>query len=99
MENKPGVSNLMSIYSTFTDKSMAEIEAEFAGKGYGDFKMAVAETVADALTPIRTEYDRILADKAYVDGVLQDGAARAARLADRMVAKVYRKIGLMQPGR
>ena len=94
--NKPGVSNLMAIYSTFTGKSMEEIEAEFAGKGYGDFKLAVAETVADALTPIRTEYTRILADKAYVDGILKDGAARAARIADRMAAKVYRKIGLLQ---
>ena len=78
------------------DYSMEEIEAEFAGKGYGDFKLAVAETVADALTPIRTEYTRILADKAYVDGILKDGAARAARIADRMAAKVYRKIGLLQ---
>ena len=68
----------MTIYSAFTGKAMADIEAEFAGKGYGDFKLAVAETVADALVPIQTEYGRILADKAYVDGVLKDGAARAS---------------------
>ena len=99
VQNKPGVSNLMTIYSSFTGKAMADIEAEFAGKGYGDFKLAVAETVADALVPIQTEYGRILADKAYVDGVLKDGAARASRLADRLVAKVYRKVGLLQPER
>ena len=96
---KPGVSNLMCIYSVFTGKTNAEIEAEFAGRGYGDFTLAVAEVTADALAPLQGEYARILADKAYVDGVLKDGAARAARLADRTVAKVYRKVGLLQPER
>ena len=95
-ENKPGVSNLMTIYGTFTGKSMDEIAAEFEGKGYGDFKLAVAEVTADALTPVQAEYGRILADKAYVDAVLKSGAERAARLADRTVSKVYRKVGLLQ---
>ena len=95
-EAKPGVSNLMCIYSTFTGKSNDEIAAEFEGKGYGDFKMAVAEVTADALAPVQAEYDKILADKAYVDGVLKDGAERAARLANRTVSKVYRKVGLLQ---
>lgn len=95
-EAKPGVSNLMCIYSTFTGKSNDEIAAEFEGKGYGDFKMAVAEVTADALAPVQAEYSKILADKAYVDGVLKDGAERAARLANRTVSKVYRKVGLLQ---
>ena len=95
-ENKPGVSNLMTIYGTFTGKSMDEIAAEFEGKGYGDFKMAVAEVTADALAPVQAEYGKILADKAYVDEVLKSGAERAARLADRTVKKVYRKVGLLQ---
>ena len=95
-ENKPGVSNLMTIYSVFTGKTMEEIEAEFAGRGYGDFKLAVAEATADALVPVQTEYDRILADKDYVDSVLRDGAERASRLANRTVSKVYRKVGLLQ---
>ena len=95
-EAKPGVSNLMCIYSTFTGKSNDEIAAEFEGKGYGDFKMAVAEVTADALAPVQAEYGKILADKAYVDGVLRDGAERAARLANRTVSKVYRKVGLLQ---
>ena len=93
---KPGVSNLMTMYSVFTGKQNAEIEAEFAGRGYGDFKLAVAEVVADALAPVQAEYGRILADKAYVDGVLKSGAERAARLANRTVSKVYRKVGLLQ---
>lgn len=96
MANKPGVSNLMTIYAAFTGKTMAEIETEFAGKGYGDFKMAVAETTADAICPVQEELQRILADKAYVDGVLKEGAERAARLANRTVSKVYRKVGLLQ---
>jgi len=95
-ETKPGVSNLMAIYSTFTGKTMEEIEAEFAGKGYGDFKLAVAEVTTDALAPVQAEYNRILADKEYVDTVLKDGAARAARIANRTVSKVYRKVGLLQ---
>ena len=95
-ETKPGVSNLMCIYSTFTGKSNDEIAAEFEGKGYGDLKLAVAEVTADALAPVQTEYARILADKAYVDEVLKNGAERASRLANRTVNKVYRKVGLLQ---
>lgn len=93
---KPGVSNLMCIYNVFTGTPMEEIEAQFAGRGYGDFKVAVGEAVAEALAPIQGEYSRILADKAYVDGVLRDGAMGASRIADRMVQKVYKKVGLLQ---
>ena len=93
---KPGVTNLMSIYSVFTGKNFEEIQREFEGRGYGDLKEAVAETVISALAPIQGEYNRILADKAYVDGILAQGAASASRLADRMVAKVYKKVGLLQ---
>ncbi len=93
---KPGVTNLMSIYSVFTGKDFEEIQREFEGRGYGEFKEAVAETVISALAPIQGEYNRILADKAYVDGILAQGAAAASRLADRMVAKVYKKVGLLQ---
>ena len=93
---KPGVSNLMVIYQVFTGKSFAEIERDFDGQGYGVFKEAVGAAVADGLAPIQGEYARILADKDYVDGVLKEGAAAAARMADRMVQKVYRKVGLLQ---
>ncbi len=93
---KPGVSNLMTIYSVFTGKDYDAITAEFDGRGYGDFKLAVGQAVADGLAPIQGEFKRILADKAYVDQVLAEGAQGAARIADRMVQKVYKKVGLMQ---
>ena len=95
-EDKPGVTNLMTIYSVFTGKDFEAIEKEFAGQGYGAFKEAVAQSVIEGLAPIQGEYKRILEDKDYVDGVLKQGAEQASRLADRMVAKVYRKIGLLQ---
>ena len=95
-EDKPGVTNLMSIYSSLTGKSFETIEKEFEGQGYGAFKEAVAGSIIDAFRPIQAEYARILADKAYLDGVLRDGAAAAARMADRMLAKVYKKVGLLQ---
>lgn len=94
-ESKPGVTNLMSIYSACTGKSFDEIEREFAGKGYGDFKMAVGESVVDALRPIQEEYHRILADKAYLDGVLSQGAEKANYIAAKMLRKVYKKVGFL----
>ncbi len=92
-ENKPGVSNLMNIYSTITGKTFEEIEAEFEGKGYGVFKPAVGEAVIETLRPIREEASRIIKDKAYLESVYKDGAARASRVADRTLAKVYKKVG------
>ena len=93
---KPGVSNLMRIYQVFTGKDVAAIEREFDGCGYGDFKVAVAQSVIDALAPIQQEFNRIVADKAYVDSVLAAGAEGANRIAGRTMQKVYRKGGLMQ---
>ncbi|MEG1380992.1 MAG: tryptophan--tRNA ligase [Ruthenibacterium sp.] len=97
-ENKPGVSNLMTIYSVFTGKTMAEIEREFDGRGYGDFKVAVADSISKVFAPMQAEYTRILADKTYLDGILQEGAARAAQIANRTVNKVYKKVGFLQLG-
>ncbi len=95
-EGKAGVENLMSIYSGFTGKSMEEIEAEFAGKGYGDFKAAVGEVCADALAPVQEEYNRLLADKAYLESVMKEGAEAAAYAASRTMSKVRRKIGFTE---
>lgn len=95
-ENKPGVSNLLSIYSVFSDKTVAEAEADFAGKGYGEFKLAVGETVADRLAPIQKRQAELLSDKEYLNGVLKSGAERAARVANKTLAKVYKKIGFYQ---
>ena len=94
--DKPGVTNLMSIYGVLTGKSFADIEREFDGRGYGEFKQAVAQTVVDALRPIQQEYARLLADRGYLDGVLAEGAVRAGAIARRTLAKVYKKIGFLQ---
>ncbi len=92
---KPGISNLITIYSVFTGKTPQEVEKEFEGKGYGDFKIAVGEAVADGLKPIQAEKARLLADKAYLNAVMNDGADRAARIAYRTLSKVYKKVGLL----
>lgn len=92
---KPGISNLLSIYCAFTDKTFEQAEAEFEGKGYGDFKVAVGEVVASVIEPIRQEKNRLLTDKAYLDEVLKNGAERAERLAYRTLSKVYKKVGLV----
>ena len=89
-ENKPGVSNLMSIYSAVT-----EIEQEFAGCGYGKFKPAVGEAVVETLRPIREEATRILADKAYLESVYKQGAEKASYVANKTLRKVYKKIGFV----
>ena len=95
IENKPGVSNLMQIYAVSTGKTFEEIEAEFAGRGYGDFKKAVGESVVEMLRPIREETERLLADKAYLETIYRNGAERASRVADRTVSKVYKKVGFL----
>jgi len=94
-ENKPGVANLMSIYSSVTGKSFEEIEAEFAGKGYGAFKPVVGEAVIEHLRPIREEATRLLKDKAYLEGVYRDGAQRASYVAEKTLRKVYKKVGFV----
>lgn len=94
-EGKDGINNLMSIYSAVTGKDYAAIEAEFAGKGYGDFKLAVGEAVADHLEPIRTEFDRLISDKAYLKQCYTEGAEKALRYSQRIVSKVYHKVGFV----
>ncbi len=93
-ENKPGVANLMSIMSALTGKTMDEITAEYDGKGYGVFKDAVADCVIATLEPIQNEYDRINADKAYLEGVMVSGRERAEAIAYRTMLKVRKKVGL-----
>ena len=95
-ENKPGVANLMQIYSSVTGRSFDEIEAEFDGKGYGVFKPAVGEAVIETLRPIREEAERMIADKAYLQQVYTDGAQKAGFVARKTLRKVYKKIGLVE---
>ena len=92
---KPGVANLMQIYSVCTGRSFEEIEAEFSGKGYGVFKPAVGEAVVEMLRPVREEAERLLKDKAYLEQVYTDGAEKAAYTARRTLSKVYKKVGFV----
>ena len=94
-ENKPGISNLLSIYCAATGKTVAEAEVEFAGQGYGIFKPAVAESVIELLRPIREEAERLTADKAYLESVYKDGAQKASYLAEKTLRKVYKKVGFV----
>ena len=96
MKEKPGVSNLMNIYSAVTGKSFEEIEREFSGCGYGVFKPAVGDAVIETLRPIREEAQRLLADKAYLQQVYTDGAQRASAIARKTLRKVYKKVGLVE---
>ena len=95
LTNKPGVSNLMSIYSACTGKTFEEIEAEFDGKGYGAFKPAVGEAVVETLRPIREESERLLKDKAYLESVYKAGAEKASYIANKTLRKVYKKVGFV----
>ena len=94
-ENKPGVANLMSIYSAVTGKTFEEIENEFIGCGYGKFKPVVGDAVIEHLRPIREESQRLLKDKAYLEGVYRDGAQRASYVAEKTLRKVYKKVGFV----
>ena len=94
-QNKPGISNLLTIYCAATGKTLAEAEAEFADQGYGVFKPAVGEAVVELLRPIQEEANRLMADKAYLESVYQKGAERASALANRTLRKVYKKVGFV----
>ena len=92
---KPGVTNLLSIYSAVTNKTIEESEREFEGCGYGDFKVAVGEAVVSALKPLQTEFDRLSKDKAYVESVYKKGAEIANYLSNKTLRKVYKKVGFV----
>lgn len=94
-EGKDGINNLMTIYSAVTGKSLDDITAEFAGKGYGDFKIAVGEAVADHLEPVRTEFEKLIDDKAYLKECYTSGAEAAYKITRKTLSKVYRKVGFV----
>lgn len=95
-EDKPGVSNLMSIYGCVTGKTMEEIEREFDGKGYGDFKLAVGEAVVDHLRPIQEEFTRLIGDKAYLEQCYTKSAEIALRISQRTLDKAMKKVGFVK---
>ena len=94
-EGKDGINNLMSIYSAFTGKDFDEIEKEFQGKGYGDFKLAVGEAVAEHLRPIQEKYDDLMKNKDYLESIYKKGAEAAFSIARRTVTKVKKKVGFI----
>ena len=95
-EGKDGINNLMNIYSVITGKSYDDIAKEFEGKGYGDFKLAVGETVADALKPVRERFAALQADISYLESCYRHGAEQALAISARTLDKVYKKIGFLQ---
>lgn len=95
-EDKAGISNLLEIYSACTDKSVEDAEKEFDGKGYGEFKLAVAEAINAVLEPVHREYDRIVKDKAYLDAILKENDSQASYFANKTLRKVRKKVGFME---
>ncbi len=95
-EGKDGINNLLTIYCAFTGKSLEEAEREFDGKGYGDFKLAVGETCADALSGVRLEFDKLIADKAYLEQIMKTNAEQAYKIARKTLSKVQKKVGFIQ---
>ena len=94
-EGKDGINNLMTIYSCFTGKDFAEIEREFEGKGYGDFKLAVGEVTADALAPVQARFAELMRDKAALEAQMKKGADEAAYYARKTLSKVQKKLGFV----
>jgi tryptophanyl-tRNA synthetase len=92
-DDKPGIQNLIDIYGTVTGKKPTEIEKEFAASGYGDFKIAVGESVADMLQPIQARFDELQKDKGYVDSIIKANAEKANYYATKTLRKVQKKVG------
>jgi tryptophanyl-tRNA synthetase len=94
-DGKDGINNLMAIYSCCTGLDYAAIEKEFEGKGYGDFKVKVAEAVIEELRPVQENFKRLMADKQYLLDTAANGAEKASRFANRTLVKAKKKVGLL----
>ena len=95
-EGKDGVNNLIEIYAAVTGKTPDDIAREFEGRGYGDFKLAVGEAVAQALAPIQQRFDTLMKDKAQLESLMRVGAERASAVAERTLKKAMKKMGFVQ---
>ena len=95
-DDKPGLKNLITIYSSYSGISPKDIEKQYVGKMYSDFKEDLGQLISDSLKPIRTKYNEIISDKDYLNKVLSEGAEKASYLARKTLSKVYRKIGLIK---
>jgi len=98
-EAKPGISNLLTIYSALVGRSVDDLEKEYDGRGYGDFKKDLADVVVEFVTPFRNRTLELLEDRAELDGVLRRGAERAREVADRTLADVYQRVGFVPAAR
>lgn len=92
-DEQPGIKNLINVYSSVTGKTPSEVESEFDGRGYGDFKLAVGEAVANHLKPVQDEFARLSKDKAYIDGIIKENAEKAGYYANKTLRKVQKKVG------
>lgn len=92
-DEQPGIKNLINVYSSVTGKTPSEVEREFDGKGYGEFKLAVGEAVANHLKPVQDEFARLSKDKAYIDGIIKENAEKAGYYANKTLRKVQKKVG------
>ncbi len=95
-DGKDGINNLMSIYSCCTGLDYDAIEKEFDGKGYGDFKLAVAESVIESIRPVQEKYNELMSDKAYIEKCAAEGAMKASYIANKTLSKVMKKVGFWQ---
>jgi tryptophanyl-tRNA synthetase len=94
-ENRPGLANLLSIYSQLSGDSIDKIVQDYEGKMYSDFKSDLGELVVETLTPVQEEYKRLMDDKTYLNGVLKKGAEKSFYMARKTMSKVYRKVGFL----
>ena len=99
LQEKPGVSNLLTIHSALSGRSVAQLEADYDGKGYGDLKVDVAEVVVEALRPFQERFAQHMGDPDALDEILADGAERAAAIAGATLERVYDRVGLVRPRR
>lgn len=95
-EGKDGINNLLTIYCVLTGKTMDEAQREFEGKGYGEFKTAVAEVTADSLAPLQEKFRQLSTDKEYLQKIYRAGAEKAAHTAYKTLRKVYKKVGFTE---
>jgi tryptophanyl-tRNA synthetase len=93
-EGRPGIFNLLTIYQLFSGGKQKEIEAQFEGKGYSDFKQALAEVVIEGLRPLQERYKELTADPTRIDSILADSANRARPIAEKVLAEVKKRVGL-----
>lgn len=97
-DDKPGMSNLISIYTAFTNKTIEETEKQFENVGYGEFKLAVGEAVARVINPIAERKNELMKDKSYLEQILVEGKEKAEYIANKTLRKVYKKVGFFQLG-